>query len=65
MDKLLRVADAFPEVFSYLAKNALIAQEKNQKLLETLAGTGHGTADESINYKKYVAEYLDDKFGHL
>jgi len=45
-------------------KTALTGREKNRKLLEMLAGTGHGPADGSVNYKKYVAECLDEKFGH-
>ena len=45
-------------------KTTLSDKEKNRKLLEKLAGIGHGPADGSVNYKKYVAEYLDDKFGH-
>jgi hypothetical protein len=39
-------------------------KENNRKLLEKLAGIGHGPADGSVNYKKYVAEYLDEKFDH-
>ncbi len=38
--------------------------EKNQKLLEKLGGIGRGPADGSVNYKKFVADYLDDKFNH-
>lgn len=45
-------------------KTALTGKEKNRKLLELLAGTGHGPADGSVNYKKYVADYLDEKFDH-
>lgn len=48
----------------FYEKTALTGREKNQKLLETLAGGGHGPADGSVNYKKYVADYLDEKFGH-
>ncbi|MGH8476582.1 MAG: hypothetical protein ACRER2_12560 [Methylococcales bacterium] len=39
-------------------------KERNQRLLEKLAGIGTGPADGSVNYKKYVADYLDDKFNH-
>ena len=45
-------------------KTALSGKEKNQKLLEKLAGIGSGPSDGSVNYKKYVAEYLDEKFSH-
>lgn len=45
-------------------KTTLSDKEKNRKLLEKLAGIGHGPADGSVNYKKYVAEYLDEKFDH-
>jgi HTH-type transcriptional regulator/antitoxin MqsA len=73
MDKLLRVAEAFPEVLSYLAKNANLPTEfyitnnpgaKLKAFLESgLIGSGSGTADGSVNYKKYIAEYIDEKFG--
>jgi len=45
-------------------KTELSGKEKNQKLLQMLAGIGHGSADGSVNYKKYVGEYLDEKFDH-
>jgi len=45
-------------------KTTLSDKEKNRKLLEKLAGIGHGSTDGSVNYKKYVAEYLDEKFDH-
>ena len=45
-------------------KTALSGKEKNQALLNKLAGIGNGPADGSVNYKKYVAEYLDEKFDH-
>jgi hypothetical protein len=38
------------------------AWEKNQKILAMIAGIVSGPEDGSVNYKKYVAEYLDDKF---
>jgi len=46
----------------FYEKTALTGREKNQRLLEILAGTGHGPVDGSVNYKHYVAEYLDEKF---
>ena len=39
-----------------------IAWEKNQQLLKQLAGIGSGPEDGSSDYKRYVKEYLDDKF---
>ncbi len=45
-------------------RTTLSDKEKNRKLLEKLSGIGHGPADGSVNYKKYVAEYLDEKFDH-
>ena len=40
------------------------AKEKNRELLAKLAGIGHGPADGSVNYKRYIAEYIDEKFNH-
>ena len=45
-------------------KTELSGKEKNQRLLKKLAGIGNGPEDGSVNYKKYVAEYLDEKFDH-
>jgi len=45
-------------------KTELTAKEKNQLLLKKLAGIGDGPEDGSINYKKYVAAYLDEKIDH-
>lgn len=45
-------------------KTELTAKEKNQRLLSKLAGIGNGPKDGSVNYKKYVAEYIDEKFDH-
>ena len=45
-------------------KTELNGKEKNQRLLKKLAGIGSGPEDGSVNYKKYVAEYLDEKFDH-
>ncbi len=45
-------------------KTELTAKEKNQRLLKKLAGIGQGFEDGSINYKKYVADYLDEKIDH-
>jgi len=40
------------------------AKEKNRELLAKLAGIGHGPEDGSVNYKRYIAEYIDEKFNH-
>lgn len=45
-------------------KAELSAKEKNRELLAKLAGIGHGPEDGSVNYKRYVAEYIDEKFDH-
>ncbi|MGR9053936.1 MAG: ribbon-helix-helix domain-containing protein [Gammaproteobacteria bacterium] len=45
-------------------KTELSGKEKNQQLLKKLAGIGHGPADGSENYKKYIAETIDAKFDH-
>ncbi len=45
-------------------KTELTGKEKNQQLLKKLAGIGHGPEDGSVNYKKYIAESLDEKFDH-
>ena len=53
-----------------LAERAARFRETNQpgaKLKEFLdsdfIGCGEGLADGSVNYKKYIPEYLDEKFG--
>ncbi len=45
-------------------KAELSAKEKNRELLAKLAGIGHGPEDGSVNYKRYIAEYIDEKFNH-
>lgn len=45
-------------------KTELSGKEKNQQLLKKLAGIGKGPEDGSVNYKKYISEYLDEKFDH-
>jgi Arc/MetJ-type ribon-helix-helix transcriptional regulator len=45
-------------------KTGLTGKQKNQQLLNKLAGIGEGSEDGSMNYKKYVNEYLDEKFDH-
>lgn len=37
-------------------------QRNNQKILEMIGGITSGPEDGSVNYKKYVMEYLNDKF---
>lgn len=38
--------------------------EQNQKLLKRLGGIISSTEDGSVNYKKYVAGYLNEKFSN-
>lgn len=45
-------------------KAELSAMEKNRELLARLAGIGHGPEDGSVNYKRYIAAYIDEKFDH-
>ena len=40
------------------------AKEKNRELLAKLAGIGHGPEDGSVNYKRHIVEYIDEKFNH-
>lgn len=49
----------------YCGENiALSGRKKNQQIFEKLAGIGAGEADGSVNYKKYVSDYLNEKFSH-
>ncbi len=45
-------------------KTELSGKEKNQQLIKKLGGIGKGPEDGSVNYKKYVSEYLDEKYDH-
>ena len=45
-------------------KTELSGKEKNQKLIQMLAGTAEGAEDDSVNYKRYIVEYIDEKFDH-
>lgn len=45
-------------------KAELSAKKKNRELLAKLAGIGHGPEDGSVNYKRYIADYIDEKFHH-
>lgn len=42
--------------------SGFIGVEPNQKLLDHLGGIVASTEDGSVNYKQYIAEYLDKKF---
>lgn len=42
--------------------SGFIGVEPNQKLLNHLGGIVDSTEDGSVNYKQYIAEYLDKKF---
>jgi ribbon-helix-helix protein len=44
-------------------KTELSGWEKNQKLIELLAGIGEGPEDLSVNYKEYLFEGLKEKHG--
>ena len=44
-------------------KTALSGKEKNQKLLEMLAGTAEGPEDLSVNYKEYLYQGWKEKHG--
>ncbi len=43
-------------------KTALTGKEKNQKLLQMLAGTAEGPADLSVNYKEYLHQAWKEKY---
>ncbi len=44
-------------------KTALSGKEKNQKLIEMLAGTAKGPKDLSVNYKEYLYQGWKEKHG--
>ena len=44
-------------------KTELSGKEKNQKLLEMLAGTAEGPEDLSVNYKEYLYQGWKEKHG--
>ncbi len=59
------IALAIDHIYQINNKNkAIIPKEKNQKLIEMLAGIGEGSEDGSVKYKEYVREYLNEKFKH-
>jgi hypothetical protein len=45
-------------------KTVLTDREKNKQLIEKLAGIGSDDVDGSVNYKKHVADYVNEKFSH-
>jgi len=49
----------------YCQMVAADAQQKNQQLLKELSGIGgSGSSDGSVNYKRYVNDYVDAKHRH-
>ena len=61
----LNTTDIIKQAIDLMYEKAeLSAKEKNRELLAKLAGIGHGLEDGSVNYKRYVAEYIDEKFDH-
>lgn len=55
--------EALDEYFSKkLSEDQQIALDKNQRILDRLAGIGSGPEDGSINYKQYVQASLNEKF---
>lgn len=61
----LNTTDVIKQAIDLMYEQAeLNTKEKNRKLLAKLSGIGHGPEDGSINYKRYIAEYIDEKFNH-
>jgi hypothetical protein len=61
----LNTTDVIKQAIDLMYEKAeLSAKEKNRELLAKLAGIGHGPEDGSVNYKRYIAEYIDEKFNH-
>jgi len=44
-------------------KTTLTGRQKNQKLIEMLAGTAEGLEDLSVNYKEYLYQGWKEKHG--
>jgi hypothetical protein len=61
----LNTTDVIKQAIDLMYEKAeLSAKEKNRELLAKFAGIGHGPEDGSVNYKRYIAEYIDEKFNH-
>lgn len=61
----LNTTDVIKQAIDLMYEQAeLSAKEKNRELLAKLAGIGHGPEDGSVNYKRYIAECIDEKFNH-
>ena len=61
----LNTTDVIKQAIDLLYEKAeLSAKDKNKKLLDKLSGIGRGPEDGSVNYKRYIAEYIDEKFDH-
>lgn len=60
----LNTTDVIKQAIDLMYEKAeLSAKEKNQKLIEMLAGTAKGPEDLSINYKKYLDQDWKEKHG--
>ena len=61
----LNTTDVIKKAIDLLYEKAeLSGKDKNRKLLDKLSGIGHGPKDGSVNYKRFVAEYIDEKLNH-
>ncbi len=60
----LNTTDVIKQAIDLMYEKAeLSAKEKNQKLIEMLAGTAKGPEDLSITYKKYLDQGWEEKYG--
>ncbi len=56
------IKQALDLLYAKTGKAALTAKEKNQKLLDELAGTATGPEDLSGDYKDYLYHHLKEKY---
>jgi hypothetical protein len=57
------IKQALDLLYEKTEKTKLTGKEKNQKLLQMLAGTAKGPEDLSENYKEYLYKGLKEKHG--
>ena len=57
---LKEALDDYFQAESYQAEQDALA--KNRKIVEMIGGIVEGPEDGSVNYKKYVMDYLDEKY---
>jgi len=57
------IKQALDLLYDKTEKTKLTGKEKNQKLLQMLAGTAEGPEDLSENYKEYLYQGLKEKHG--